>query len=368
MLADTTEDDDQQQTLCSKLSSASLLYRIITTTDVIRVTEGAHISVSLAIVLQLAEIIDNCLAIVPQSIIKSSINTLIRYVATQLQIEMPRNVGSIDAARGTIIEQAQTCCLDLLTSPLSLIPPNQRLNMLQLPARHFRATAYIEAQRVFGFSDGYMAALFLGALLQTAIREEPSFMTNVLRPTTTLSCPPPPPPLTTPPPTTTTTSLAKQKKLATRDTHCRKCLMSSLLLASFEQKRLNPTYLQMENCSKLNTFIGTIPAQLRASVQDIYTKITMGLPLHTIEQPCPLSRNERQREAFLSSCSNPLGSNQRQVLLTNFVKAYKSHQICFGCGAPRPARVSKMGKAHNCTTHRFSTSSSHHYLRDEVDI
>ena len=106
-------------------------------------------------------------------------------------------------------------------------------------------------------------------------------------------------------------------------------------------------------CSTLQSFLQHIPGQRRSGIQEAYCELTIGLPLHSHQQPCPLSRNDRLRNIFLHSCPNPLGYHRRQILVTNIIKAYKSHQLCFSCGAPRPARREK----NSCLTPRSSSSS-----------
>ena len=123
---------------------------------------------------------------------------------------------------------------------------------------------------------------------------------------------------------------------------CRKCIISSLLLTSFQQRYVQTVTLDLsvDCCDNMAAFLRQIPAQMRQGVVDGYTNVTMGRPVHHHNSACPLSSHLTKRKEFLQICPFPLGTHHYKHLTDTIVKAYKCYQVCDLCGTPRmPART-----------------------------
>ena len=143
---------------------------------------------------------------------------------------------------------------------------------------------------------------------------------------------------------------------------CRKCLLSSLLLTSFQQRFIQTVTLDFSHCcDEMDAFLRQIPAKLRQGVVDEYMKVTMGRPVHHQNGACPLSSHTAKRKEFLQTCPFPLGIHHSKNLTDNIVKAYKCHQVCFICGSPRmPSRTrtpTTPTTTHKCTPLTTTSSS-----------
>ena len=378
------------------IRKTSLLYIILTTKQQLvihdPVSSGGD-GVNILTRLTIAEQMDTMLQKVKNQTTRYLINVLIAGVAEELNIPIPPKVAYVvDLQVPTpttttnltpYLQQAKAFGLYKLTRPMSEVSafPSSSRPLLAISA--FPTHAYNEIQHHYRLTDVVMGMRFLGYLLQGLIRDEAFFYeqttteTNISsssslqinprgrqnlapkmqklcasiherlleRPrkrkltaaaaTTTSPLTRAPTPTSFIPATPISFSSHISQHFDFPQPVCRKCLVSSIILVTVEQRSYTmPLNIVLENAS-LARVCSQLPYRMQPRVTQVYNLLTQGPPHQSQLSACPLNRSKRFRTQFKALVTQLMKEVKFMRLTEQIYFDFQAHHICLECGGNR---------------------------------
>ena len=177
----------------------------------------------------------------------------------------------------------------------------------------------------------------LGASIHERLPERPRKRKLTAAPATATSpsTPAPTPPTSFTPATPTSFSSHISQHFDFPQPACRKCLVSSIMLVTMEQRSYTlPLNIVLANAS-LASICSQLPYRMQPRVTQVYNLLTQGAPNHAQASACPLNRSKRFRAQFKALATQPMEEVKFMKLTEQIHFAFQAHHICLECGDNR---------------------------------